>query len=44
RISWVSPLARALLKARAGDSVRFQSPAGGREVEVVAVAYRAIDG
>ena len=43
RISWVSPLARALIKARAGDSVRFHSPAGIREVEVVAVAYLAID-
>ena len=43
RISWVSPLARALIKARAGDSVRFHSPAGVREVEVVAVAYLAID-
>jgi hypothetical protein len=30
RISWVSPLARALLKSRAGDAVRFQSPAGWR--------------
>jgi transcription elongation factor GreB len=39
RISWVSPLARALLKAREGDVVRFQSPAGWREVEVVTVAY-----
>ena len=43
RISWVSPLARALLKAREGDSVRFQSPAGWREVEVVAIAYQAIE-
>jgi transcription elongation factor GreB len=39
RISWVSPLARALLKSRAGDSVRFQSPSGWREVEVLAVEY-----
>ena len=39
RISWVSPLARALLKSRAGDIVRFQSPAGWREVEVLAVVY-----
>ena len=38
-ISWVSPLARALLKAREGDQVRFQSPAGWREVEVLAIAY-----
>jgi transcription elongation factor GreB len=43
RISWVSPLARALLKAREGDTVRFQSPAGTREVEVLAVAYVAIE-
>jgi len=43
RISWVSPLARALLKAREGDLVRFQSPAGWREVEVLEIAYRAID-
>ena len=41
RISWVSPLARALLKAREGDVVRFQSPAGWREVEVVTIEYLA---
>ena len=39
RISWISPLARALLKAREGDAVRFQSPAGWREVEVVRIDY-----
>jgi transcription elongation factor GreB len=39
RISWISPLARALLKAQEGDSVRFQSPAGQRELEVVAIRY-----
>ncbi|BBP05784.1 transcription elongation factor GreB [Sulfuriferula plumbiphila] len=39
RISWVSPLARALAKARAGDVVRFQSPAGMREIEVLEVRY-----
>ncbi|HMW16375.1 MAG TPA: transcription elongation factor GreB [Accumulibacter sp.] len=43
RISWVSPLARALLKAREGDTVRFQSPAGWREVEVATVVYQAIE-
>jgi transcription elongation factor GreB len=41
RISWVSPLARALLKAREGDAVRFQSPAGWREVEIVLIEYRS---
>ena len=39
RISWVSPLARALLKAREGDVVRFMSPSGMREVEIVSVRY-----
>ncbi|MBL8395786.1 MAG: transcription elongation factor GreB [Candidatus Accumulibacter sp.] len=43
RISWVSPLARALLKSREGDSVRFQSPAGWRVVEVLTVGYPSSD-
>jgi transcription elongation factor GreB len=43
RISWVSPLARALLKARLGDCVRFQSPGGLRELEIVAIEYRLLD-
>jgi transcription elongation factor GreB len=42
-ISWVSPLARALIKAKEGDSVRFQSPAGIREIEILAVEYKPID-
>lgn len=39
RISWISPLARALLKAHEGDTVRFQSPAGPRELEIVEIRY-----
>lgn len=39
RISWISPLARALLKAREGDTVRFQSPAGLREIDIVEIRY-----
>ena len=39
RISWMSPLARALLKANAGDYVTFHSPKGEQEVEVLAVVY-----
>ena len=38
-ISWISPLARALLKAREGDTVRFASPAGPRELEIVGIRY-----
>jgi transcription elongation factor GreB len=38
-VSWVSPIAQALLKARLGDEVVLQTP-GGREVlEVLAVTY-----
>jgi transcription elongation factor GreB len=40
RISWISPLAKALLKSREGDTVRFQSPRGLRELEVLEVSYR----
>ena len=43
RISWISPLARALLKAREGDLVRFQSPLGWREVEVLGIEYVSLD-
>ena len=43
RISWISPLARALIKAREGDLVRFQSPAGIREIDVLSVEYVSID-
>lgn len=38
-ISWISPLARALLKAREGDTVRFASPGGVRELEVIEIRY-----
>jgi transcription elongation factor GreB len=41
-ISWVSPLARALLKARADDVVMLHIPDGVEELVVVEVAYRAI--
>lgn len=42
RISWMSPLARALLKANAGDYVTFYSPKGEQEVEVLAVVYKEL--
>ncbi len=43
RISWISPLARALIKAREGEVVRFQSPVGVREIEILEVVYGAIE-
>ncbi len=39
RISWVAPVARALLGARVGDLVRLRTPQGVEEVEVLAVRY-----
>jgi transcription elongation factor GreB len=40
-VSWVSPIARALLKAREGDVVKLVTPLGVQEVEVLAVRYPA---
>ena len=39
RVSWVSPIARALLKARAGDSVTLRSPSGVEQLEVEEIRY-----
>jgi transcription elongation factor GreB len=38
-VSWVAPVARALLGARAGDVRKVRTPAGNEEVEVVAISY-----
>ena len=38
-ISWVSPVARALTKARVGDTVSLMTPAGADELYVLAVTY-----
>ncbi|NDU85511.1 MAG: transcription elongation factor GreB [Ferrovum sp.] len=42
-ISWISPLARALLKQREGDTVRFLTPAGPRTLHIVQVRYQSLD-
>ena len=41
-ISWVSPMARALLKAHEGDTVLLHTPVGDETLTVVRVAYRAL--
>jgi transcription elongation factor GreB len=38
-ISWVSPMARALLKAREGDTVTLRTPGGAEEIDIVEVRY-----
>lgn len=43
KISWVSPLARALLKAHEGDEVRLHGSEGVENIEVLTVEYIRID-
>jgi len=38
-ISWISPLARALMKKGEGDTVRLETPGGEEEYEIIAVSY-----
>jgi len=40
-VSWVSPIARALMKAEEGDVVALDTPSGTRRLEVVKIAYGA---
>ena len=41
QVSWLSPIARALLKKRSGDVVILATPAGEAEIEIIGVRYRA---
>jgi transcription elongation factor GreB len=41
QVSWVSPVAQALLKAREGDEVRLRTPTGWETLEVLEVSYPA---
>ena len=43
RISWISPLAKALIKAREGDTVTVKTPGGNESLEIVGIEYKAID-
>jgi len=39
-VSWVSPIAKALIKARLGDCVTIQTPTGPTEIEILDIQYR----
>jgi transcription elongation factor GreB len=41
-VSWVSPVARALIKAREGDTVSLHTPAGEQRIEILEVRYEEI--
>src|SRR5471032_1119756 len=38
-VSWISPIARALLKAKVGDTVTLHTPAGVQQIDIVDVRY-----
>jgi transcription elongation factor GreB len=41
-VSWISPIARALIKAREGDTVSLATPGGNEEIEILEVRYEEI--
>jgi transcription elongation factor GreB len=41
QVSWISPIARTLLKARVGDELNLVTPVGVEKIEVVEVRYPA---
>jgi transcription elongation factor GreB len=41
QVSWLSPIARVLLKKRSGDVVTLATPSGEAEIEIIGVRYRA---
>lgn len=43
RVSWISPIAKALLKRQPGDVVSVMTPHGEEELEIVDVRYEALD-
>jgi transcription elongation factor GreB len=42
RVSWISPIARALMKAREGDIVELRTPGGVERLEVIEIRYGAV--
>jgi transcription elongation factor GreB len=42
-VSWISPIAKALIKAREGDTVKLQTPTGLKELEILSVTYQKLE-
>lgn len=42
RVSWISPIAKALLRKQPGDVLRVATPGGVEEIEVIEVRYEAL--
>jgi len=43
QVSWISPIARALMKAQEGDVVELRTPGGAEQIEVLAISYSDIE-
>jgi len=43
RVSWISPIAKALLRKQPGDRLRLATPGGLEEIEVIDVTYGSLD-
>jgi transcription elongation factor GreB len=41
RVSWISPIAKALFNAKVGDVVQFSSPKGEEELQILEIIYAA---
>ena len=42
-VSWISPIAKTLIKSREGDTVRLKTPTGVKEIEVLSVIYQKLE-
>jgi transcription elongation factor GreB len=42
RVSWISPIAKALIKSREGDLVQLRTPSGQDELEITSVIYEEL--
>jgi transcription elongation factor GreB len=42
KVSWISPLAKALMGSRKGDAVTLRTPKGEEELEILKIEYKAI--
>jgi transcription elongation factor GreB len=42
KVSWISPMGRALLRARVGDTVTVHTPRGDEELEITAIRFEPI--
>jgi transcription elongation factor GreB len=42
KISWLSPVAKALMKARVGDVIELRTPSGHDSIEVLSISYGTV--